>query len=71
MTPQELQDGCLKMRTDYYSVGCILKRLFGNKYNFLPMNLFVFMAANFISKKEIKSKQGQLLGGVLCETDAD
>lgn len=35
------------------------------------MNFFVFMAANFISKKEIKSKQGQLLGGVLGETDAD
>ena len=71
MSPQELQDGCLKMRTDYYSAGCILKRLFGNKYNFLPMNFFVFMAANLISKKEIKRKQGQLLGGVLGETDAD
>ncbi len=55
----------------YYSAGCILKRLFGNKYNFLPMNFFVFMAANLISKKEIKRKQGQLLGGVLGETDAD
>ena len=71
MTPQELQDGCLKMRTDYYSFGCIIKRLFGNKYNFLPMNFFVFMATNLISKKEIKSKQGQLLGGVLGEADAD
>ena len=71
MSPEDLQNGCLKMRTDFYSLGCIFKRLFGNKYNFLPLNLFVFMAANLISGKEIKKKQGQMLGGVLGETDAD
>ena len=71
MSPEDLQNGCLKMRTDYYSLGCIFKRLFGNKYNFLPLNLFVFMAANLISGKEIKKKQGQMLGGVLGEADAD
>lgn len=71
MTPEDLQNGCLKMRTDFYSFGCIVKRLFGSRYNFLPLNLFVFLAANLISRKEIKKKQGQLLGGVLGETDAD
>ena len=71
MTPEDLQNGCLKMRTDFYSLRCIFKRLFGNKYNFLPLNLFVFMAANLISGKEIKKKQGQMLGGVLGEADAD
>ena len=71
MTPEDLQNGCLKMRTDFYSFGCIVKRLFGNRYNFLPLNLFVFLAANLISRKEIKKKQGQLLGGVLGENDAD
>ena len=40
-------------------------------YGFLPLNLFVFMAANLISGKEIKKKQGQMLGGVLGEADAD
>ena len=71
MTPEDLQNGCLKMRTDFYSLRCIFKRLFGNKYNFLPLNLFVFMVANLISGKEIKKKQGQMLGGVLGEADAD
>lgn len=71
MTPEELQNGCLKMRTDFYSVGCILKRLFSNRANFIPINFLVFVLANFISRKEIHKKQGQLLGGILNETDAD
>ena len=75
ITPEGLQNGCLKMRTDFYSYGCILKRLFGNRYNFLPLNFFVFTAANLISRREIRKKQGQLLGGVLGdakdEADAD
>ena len=71
MTPEELRDGCLKMRTDFYSRGCILKRLFGNKHNFRPGNFIVFLLANMISRREIHKKQGQMLGGILGETDAD
>lgn len=71
MTPEQLCDGCLTMRTDFYSVGCILKRLFANPINFLPMNFLVFILANFISRREIQKKQGQLLGGILNETDVD
>lgn len=71
MTPDELRDGCLKMRTDFYSVKCILKRLFGNPHNFKPYNLAVFLMVNFISRREIRKKQGQLLGGILNETDVD
>ena len=71
MTPKQLCDGCLTMRTDFYSVGCILKRLFANPINFLPMNFLVFILANFISRREIQKKQGQLLGGILNETDVD
>lgn len=71
MTPEELQNGCLKMRTDFYSMGCILKRLFSNRANFIPINFLVFVLANFISRKEIHKKQGRLLGGILNETDAD
>ncbi len=71
MTPDELRDGCLKMRTNFYSVSCILKRLFSNPANFLPMNFLVFILANFISRREIHKKQGQLLGGILNETNAD
>ena len=69
ITPEELRDGCLDIRTRFYSIGCILKRLFGNIHNFLPMNFFVFMAANLISRKEIKKKQGQMLGGVLGDAE--
>lgn len=71
MSPEQLRDGCLKIRTDFYSVRCILKRLFANPINFLPWNFAVFILANFISRREIRKKQGQLLGGVLNEADAD
>ncbi len=71
MSPEELQNGCLKMRTNFYSVGCILKRLFSNRANFIPINFFVFMLANFISRREIHKKQGRLLGGILNEADVD
>ena len=71
MTPEQLRDGCLRIRTDFYSIPCILKRLFANPVNFLPMNFLVFILANLISRKEIRKKQGQLLGGILNETNAD
>lgn len=71
MTAEELSDGCLKIRRKFYSVGCILKRLFSNPINFTPVNFTVFMLANFISRREIDKKQGQILGGILNEADAD
>lgn len=71
MSPEQLRDGCLKMRTDFYSVRCILKRLCSNPIYFKPLNFFVFILANFISRREIHKKQGQLLGGMLNETDVD
>ncbi|MDE5863236.1 MAG: B12-binding domain-containing radical SAM protein [Lachnospiraceae bacterium] len=71
MAPEQLRDGCLRIRTDFYSVPCILKRLFANPVNFLPMNFLIFILANFISRREIHRKQGQLLGGILNETDID
>lgn len=71
MTPEELRDGCLRMRTDFYSVKCILRRLFANPIHFLPWNFVVYILVNFISRREIRQKQGQLLGGLLYEADAD
>lgn len=71
MSPEQLRDGCLKMRTDFYSVRCILKRLFSNPVHFIPLNFFVFILANVISHREILRKQGQLLGGILNEADVD
>lgn len=71
MTPRELSDSCQAMRIKYYSIRCILKRLFTNRINFLPVNFIVFILTNYISRKEILKKQGQLLGGILNETDVD
>lgn len=71
MSPEELMNGCLRIRTRFYSAGCILKRLFSNPINFRPINFFVFILANLISHREILKKQGQLLGGILDEADAD
>lgn len=71
ITPEELQEGCLRIRTHFYSIGCIVRRLFSNPANFRPLNFFVFILANFISHIEIQKKQGQILGGFLNEVDVD
>lgn len=71
MSPGDLRRGCLSIRTRFYSVPCIIKRFLGNPQHLKPYNAFVFLLANFISRREIKKKQGQLLGGVLGASDAD
>ena len=71
MSPDELREGCLYMRTEFYSLRCILRRLFGNPLHLRPVNLMIYLLANIISTKEIRAKQGQLLGGLLHEADAD
>ena len=71
MTPEELQEGCLRIRKRFYSVPCIFRRLFGNPLHLLPGNLLIFLLANFVSKREISKKQGQILGGYLHEADTD
>ena len=71
MTPEQLSEGCLRIRRDFYSLRCIFRRLFGCKSHLRPHTLLVFLLANFISRREINKKQGQLLGGILNEADAD
>lgn len=71
MSPEELRDGCMEIRTRFYSLRCIISRLFANPVHLLPWNFMVFLLVNLISRKEIRTKQGQLLGGILNETDAD
>ncbi|HBB72109.1 MAG TPA: B12-binding domain-containing radical SAM protein [Ruminococcus sp.] len=71
MTPEELSEGCLRIRTEFYSLKCILKRLLSCRNNMNPRNLLIFLLANLISRKEIHKKQGQLLGGILNEADSD
>ncbi len=71
MTADELRDGCFQIRSKFYSIPCILRRLFANPVHFRPMNLIVFLLANMISRREIHKKQGQILGGILHEADTD
>lgn len=71
MTPEELRDGCFWMRQRFYSFGSIVKRLFANPIHFIPWNFIVFLLANVISRREIRSKQGQILGGIWNEADTD
>ena len=71
MTPEDLQEGCMRMRTQFYSLPCILRRFFGNLRHLNPVTGFVFLLANLISGREIKAKYGQLLGGVLGAPDTD
>ncbi|MCR4646094.1 MAG: B12-binding domain-containing radical SAM protein [Oscillospiraceae bacterium] len=71
MTPEALQEGCLNMRTKFYSLPCILRRLFGAPHHLHPRNIVIFLLANIISGREIHAKQGQMLGGELGASDVD
>lgn len=63
MTAVDLQEGCRNARYEFNSGKSILKRLFCNKLHWNPLNAFVFIALNLITRKEIHRKQGQILGG--------
>jgi radical SAM superfamily enzyme YgiQ (UPF0313 family) len=71
MTPEQLRDGCLAIRTRFYGLRCILGRLFSNPVHLFPSHFILFLLANLISRREIRRKQGKLLGGMLHETDFD
>lgn len=70
-TPEDLKEGCKAVRYKFYGVKNILKRLFGSKLYLNPYNLFLYLALNIISNREIHRKQGKLLGGILDETGTD
>lgn len=71
MSPGELRDGCIHIRKRFYSFGSIVRRLFAWPTLMFPWNFTVFLLMNFISRKEIRSKQGQILGGTLHEARVD
>jgi radical SAM superfamily enzyme YgiQ (UPF0313 family) len=71
LSPETLRDGCKAARFQFYGVKCIVKRLFASKMNFKPYNLFLYLALNIISNREIHRKQGRLLGGILDEAGID
>ena len=67
MTADELKNGCMNARYQFNSYKSIFKRLFSNKLHLNPLNAFVFIALNIVTRKEIYRKQGQTLGGESTE----
>jgi len=65
LSPDQLKDACKRARLEFNSYKNIFKRLLhGGGANSASLeNIVVFLTANFISRKEILSKQGKELGG--------
>ena len=63
MTPEQLAEGCFKMRRDFGAYSSIFKRLVSSGANSGSLyNMFAYMAINMASIKEIMNKQGESLG---------
>jgi radical SAM superfamily enzyme YgiQ (UPF0313 family) len=63
MTPDELTRGCLAARQRFNTLGSIFSRLLDLRTNCrTPYRMGVFLLANFVSRREIKSKQRRKLG---------
>ncbi len=66
MTAEELTEGCFRARYEFHRYRSILQRACDLRANCRnPHRLGLFLAANFISKKEILRKQGLQLGSDL------
>ncbi len=65
MTPEELEAGCFRARTVFNQYGNILTRARDRRANLrTPYHAMVFGAANLVSRREIRRKQGQPMGAV-------
>jgi hypothetical protein len=63
MTADELTEGCLLARHQFYSAASIIQRAFDFKTNARSLaRLGVYALANLISKRELNQKLGQRLG---------
>jgi len=63
MTPEQLAEGCFRLRRDFGAYSSIFKRLWTSQVNAGSMyNLFGYLAINLTSIKEILNKQGEPLG---------
>ncbi|MDD4324169.1 MAG: hypothetical protein PHR37_04975 [Eubacteriales bacterium] len=71
MTTLELKQGCQEARYNFYSWKNIIGRFLHKQANaYALMNSWLFLAANWISRKEIHAKQGRRLGEQV-ENNAD
>jgi len=62
MTPDELAEGCFRLRREFNSYSSIAKRMFASQNGGSLYNLFGYLSINLISRKEIYNKQGEALG---------
>jgi radical SAM superfamily enzyme YgiQ (UPF0313 family) len=64
LDPSELTDACRRARYTFNSFPNIFRRARNRDSNAHSwQNLLVYLAMNFVSRKEILAKQGRLLGG--------
>jgi radical SAM superfamily enzyme YgiQ (UPF0313 family) len=70
MTPEQLAEGCFKLRRDFGSYSSIFRRMLDPRANAHSVyNLFAYLAINRASIQEILNKQGEPLGdGTPLET---
>lgn len=69
MTPEQLAEGCFRLRREFGSYSSIFKRLLSQQNAHSMYHLFGYMAINLTSIREILNKQGESLGnGTLLET---
>jgi hypothetical protein len=62
----ELMEQCKKLRYEFNTFKNIIKRLIKGKTNRKSvLRIIIYLVANLISRKEIKAKQGEKLGGSL------
>jgi radical SAM superfamily enzyme YgiQ (UPF0313 family) len=63
MAPEELTARCVEAREAFYGYGAIAQRLLNFRANArTPRRLGLFLAANFVSRRELSSKLGRPLG---------
>lgn len=63
MTPDDLAEGCLRARRQFYSYGSIARRALDAGANARgPARLGIYAAANLLTRRELGNKLGQRLG---------
>ncbi len=63
MSPEQLAEGCFRARKSFYSHASILRRILRGKSNTAGiLRMRTYLAANYLSRREIMQKQGKHLG---------
>lgn len=64
LTADELRDGIIRLRREFNTYSAIARRMFEPRSNaHSPHHLFAYLMVNLVTKKEIRNKQGEILGG--------